>query len=229
MSERLQVGLAAVAFAATGLVTLAFALAGDGTYASLVSPGGAVVRVDGEPRTLDVAALRASHRATLAYVFGDSDVLPDVPGTAAPLFAADERAHMADVRTVFGGARAVQLVGAAVLAALVVAWRRAGARVSALRLRSAILAATAATAVLALLAAVAFEPLFLAFHLVFFPQGNFLFAPDSNLIAVYPERYWEGVTLRVGAAFVALAVALAGGATAYLRAVHPPRSVDSPR
>ena len=53
-------------------------------------------------------------------------------------------------------------------------------------------------------AALAFEPAFLAFHYLFFPQGNFLFDPaTSQLLRVYPQSYWYGVTLRVGATFIA--------------------------
>jgi len=64
----------------------------------------------------------------------------------------------------------------------------------------------------------AFEPLFLAFHYVFFPQGNFLFDPaTSNLIRLYPDWYWEGISLRVGLSFIAVALGLAGAASLRLR------------
>ena len=64
-------------------------------------------------------------------------------------------------------------------------------------------------AVSSIVAAVAFEPMFLAFHYVFFPQGNFLFGPGSNLIRLYPEAYWYAVTLRVGVAFVVMTAVVA--------------------
>ena len=66
-------------------------------------------------------------------------------------------------------------------------------------------------------AAVAFDPLFLLFHEVFFPQGNFLFAPESNLIRLYPEWYWQGVTAGVGLSFIAVALLVAGAAHTALR------------
>jgi uncharacterized membrane protein len=67
-------------------------------------------------------------------------------------------------------------------------------------------------------ATVAFEPLFLAFHYVFFPQGNFLFDPaTSNLVRLYPDWYWEGISLRVGLSFVLLALVVAGVAHLRLR------------
>ena len=61
-------------------------------------------------------------------------------------------------------------------------------------------------------AAVAFDAAFLLFHEVVFPQGNFLFPPGSNLLVIYPEPYWYGVTLRIAVSFLAVAalVALAG-------------------
>ena len=70
--------------------------------------------------------------------------------------------------------------------------------------------------VIGVIAAFAFEPLFLLFHYVFFPQGNFLFDPaTSNLVRLYPDWYWEGITVRVGVSFLAGALALA--ALAHLR------------
>jgi uncharacterized membrane protein len=82
-------------------------------------------------------------------------------------------------------------------------------------IRDAALVSAVGVAAIAVAAVVAFDPLFLLFHEVFFPQGNFLFAPDSNLLAVYPDEYWYGVTLRIGFTFAgALAIiAVAAAAT----------------
>ena len=125
---------------------------------------------------------------------------------------------MADVRGVFRGAEY-----AAALALFVVAFRvqRARRRGDALRLvRAGALAATAIVAVIGVAAALAFDPLFLLFHDVFFPQGNFLFDPaTSNLIRLYPEWYWQGITAGVGLSFIAVAVLLAGAAHVALRRV----------
>jgi hypothetical protein len=52
---------------------------------------------------------------------------------------------------------------------------------------------------------------------VFFPQGNFLFAPDSNLLRLYPEWYWQGITAGVAVSFIALALLVAGAAHIALR------------
>ena len=67
-------------------------------------------------------------------------------------------------------------------------------------------------------AALAFDQLFLLFHDVFFPQGNFLFDPaTSNLLRLYPEWYWQGITAGVGLSFIALALLAAWVAHSALR------------
>jgi uncharacterized membrane protein len=83
--------------------------------------------------------------------------------------------------------------------------------------RDAVIAASIGTTIIAVAAAVAFDPLFLLFHEILFPQGNFLFPPDSNLLAMYPDQYWYGVTLRVGLTFVGAMVVIAGASAATLR------------
>ena len=124
---------------------------------------------------------------------------------------------MADVRNVFVGARIAAVVAAAVAGVLlVVTWRR-DRREALLLVRDGTAAAAVAMALVGVLAAVAFDPLFLLFHEIFFPQGNFLFGPDSNLIAMYPDAYWSGVVLRIGLALVIVTATIAIGATATLR------------
>jgi uncharacterized membrane protein len=72
-------------------------------------------------------------------------------------------------------------------------------------------------AVIGIAAAVAFDPLFLLFHEMFFPQGNFLFGADSNLIRLYPEWYWQGITAGVGLSFIGVALLVAAAAHSALR------------
>jgi len=216
--SRLEVAGFALSFALAGVLLVVYLLAGEATYASLAAPTGAAVRVNGVVRILDRTALVEVHRATLAYVLGDADRLPDAPGTSVSLFDPDERSHMADVRGVFAGLRAVLAAALIVLVWRLVRGLRAGSGYLARLARDGAIGAAVLVGVVGVLAAVAFEPLFMAFHLVFFPQGNFLFDPaTSNLLAVYPEPYWYGVTLRVGGAFVALAAAVAAGSSVALR------------
>ena len=118
-------------------------------------------------------------------------------------FRENELSHLLDVQRLFAGVKA-----AAVTAALVMLG--AGLAVSRRRVRRAVLVDAALLVLFGAAAALAFEPLFRLFHLVFFPEGNFLFDPArENLVLVYPEAYWLGVTLRLGATVAALAVVIA--------------------
>lgn len=151
------------------------------------------------------------HRSWLAYVTGFGS------GPGVLLFTADESQHMADVRHVFIGAEIAAVCGLAALMIVGGAVARRGSVAVAAIARDASVIAAAAVAVLGIAAAAAFDNLFLAFHELFFPQGNFLFPPDSNLIAMYPDQYWYETTIRIGAAFVAVMAVTAIGAAATLR------------
>lgn len=224
---RIEVALFALAFALFGLVALALVWSGDWAYSALANTNGvkgASFRSGGPcslapptdcfvEGTIPLDALLSWHRAWAAYVTGLSSQAPVTFGRST--FTPDEYAHMADVRGVFRGAEIV-----AGLAFLVVAYRvaRARRRLVALRLiRAGALISVAIVAAIGVAAAVAFDPLFLLFHEVFFPQGNFLFAPDSNLLRLYPEWYWQGITAGVGASFIAVALLTAGAAHIALR------------
>ena len=197
-----------------GLVALALVWSGEWAYAALANLNG--VRMVDFVRTgpTSVDLLLFYHRAWSGYVTGRGD-LP--PGNFVPaIFTNDEFAHMTDVRAVFIGAQA----GAA-LALGIVIFRllRARARGYALRLiRDGALLAAGLVVLIGVAAVVAFDQLFLLFHEVFFPQGNFLFDPaTSNLIRLYPEWYWQGITAGVGLSFVAVALLVAAAAHIALR------------
>lgn len=220
--SRIEVAIFALAFAVSGLVALALVWSGDWAYAALANATrntSAIFVVPPERReacgqaiAMDLTLLRGQHRGWATYVVGASEV---AVGPACSLYTADEYSHMADVRAVFRGAEIT-----AVLALLVAGYRvaRARQRGGALRLiRAGALVSVAIVALIGVAAAVAFDPLFLLFHEVFFPQGNFLFAPDSNLIRLYPEWYWQGITAGVALSFIALALLVAGAAHIALR------------
>ena len=58
---------------------------------------------------------------------------------------------------------------------------------------------------------VAFDQLFLLFHYIGFPQGNFLFdTRTSYLVQVFPFGFWRDITLLIGAMTLAEAAALYG-------------------
>jgi uncharacterized protein DUF1461 len=219
---RAEVVVVAIAFTVFGLVCLALAWSGDWAYAALANATGKtsatfVVPPDrreacGQTISMDLTRLRELHGAWARYVVGASDV---AFGPACSLFTPDEYAHMADVRSVFRGAEIAGLLAVFVAGVRVARARRSG---GALRLiRAGALVGTGIVAVIGVAAAVAFDPLFLLFHEVFFPQGNFLFAADSNLIRLYPEWYWQGITAGVAVSFIALALLVAGAAHIALR------------
>ena len=164
---------------------------------------------------MGVGPLVGWHTMWFQYVTGETGDATLEPGRQ--VFSADEYAHMADVRRVFGAFR-IAAASAAILGSVLilgVALRRRRAAV--LLIRDAGLAAAIGVAAIAIAAVVAFDPLFLVFHEVFFPQGNFLFGPESNLLAVYPDQYWYGVALRIGLTFAAAMAVVGLAATATLR------------
>lgn len=220
-----EIVLFAVALAVAGLVALTLVFAGGATYSEIaLAPGRppTTFRAVDEERArgplilgrvpMSPDALRQQHREWTAYVTGRSG---HQPANTPEFYTGREREHMADVRNVFIAAQVAAAVAALAAAWLAVrAWRRG---TLARLVRAGSVTALVLVAAIAALAAVAFESAFLLFHQIFFPQGNFLFEPSSNLLALYPQEYFYGVTLRIGAGFVAGALLLAAAAHASLR------------
>lgn len=213
--RRWTVAAFAAALAGSGLVALAVYFAGGGTYAAIARDNGFAETQflyppgdpRAQPRRTDLTTLLRWHDRWSAYVLGRLD--DPLRNADDPAFTADEVSHMSDVRTVFIAAQAVMYASAAVAILLIGLALRRGTRTAGLLLRSGALAVGAVVLLVGIVAALAFEPAFLAFHYVLFPQGNFLFGPGSNLIRLYPEAYWYAVTLRVGAAFVVMTAVIA--------------------
>jgi uncharacterized membrane protein len=110
---------------------------------------------------------------------------------------------------------------AAALCAVVILFRLARARrrgMALLLLRDGALVAVAMVAVIGVVATLAFDELFLLFHQVFFPRGNFLFDPaTSNLLRLYPDWYWQAITGAVTLSFITLSLLVAVAAHLSLR------------
>lgn len=213
---RWVVAVFAAALAVFGTAQAVYLQAGEDTYRDLARGRGQVVFVlpDVTLHT-DESGLLEMHRQTLAYVL-DSAPEPARCCGGRPLFDENERGHLADVRAVFRAVRIAWIVAALVLIALLLRARAVGYL---LRLaRDGAFWAGAGVLLLGVIAAVAFEPAFLAFHYLFFPQGNFLFDPaTSNLLRLYPEPYWYGVTLRVGLTFIVAMALIVATASVALR------------
>ncbi|MEA2661667.1 MAG: hypothetical protein QOH08_1239 [Chloroflexota bacterium] len=217
----LRAAALAVGFALIGLFGLVAVFDGPDTYRDIARASGITEAVFRAPPDLvwhvDLNGLVDLHQRTLAYVLGNAPELPRFATTPQPLFDENERSHMADVRAVFGATKIAFVAG--LIVALAVLWRTDRAARARL-VRNAALAAGIGVSVIAIAAAVSFDQLFLLFHEVFFPQGNFLFAPGSNLLTVYPDPYWYGVTLRLAIAFIGAMALIAGAAAATLRRGH---------
>jgi integral membrane protein (TIGR01906 family) len=123
----------------------------------------------------------------------------------APLLDASERSHMRDVGSLVRVLGTLLAVAALVLLFSLPTLRHERRRVGRLLLTAAGTVGTLAV-VLAIVFAVAFEQAFLAFHELFFPQGNFLFGPDSNLLRLFPEPFWSEAALVAGLAIIVSAV-----------------------
>ena len=155
--------------------------------------------VEGADRALSLDEVLRVDDATRSFVLCDQCFFDSsFPAGFGGFYMPDEIGHLDDVRRVFGMVRTGGVVGAivAVVAAFGVSRRR---------VRRTLFVTAAGVVLFGLVASFAFEPLFLAFHQIFFPQGNFLFDPATdNLVLVYPEAYWLGVTLRLGVMVVLL-------------------------
>ena len=152
------------------------------------------------------------------YLATDTEPLrvrAEVYGVERDLFGADEVSHMADVKVLFqqtfrlqgGSALFLALVGG--LAAS--SFRRAAWATIAAWLRRGALMTVAVIAVVGIGSLVAFDQLFLLFHYIGFPQGNFLFdTRTSYLVQVFPFGFWRDITLLIGAMTLTEAAALYG-------------------
>jgi integral membrane protein (TIGR01906 family) len=126
---------------------------------------------------------------------------------SGPLLTPDERAHMRDVSRLVRLLLAVLALAAVAAAISVVALRREPRRMGWVLIGTAFVMGSIAL-VVGLVFAVAFEQAFLLFHEVFFPQGNFLFGPDSNLLRLFPEGFWFEAALTAGGLIVVSAAVI---------------------
>lgn len=148
----------------------------------------------------------------LGDLFTNGDFAVTLDGE--PLLDDTERSHMSDV------SRLVRILAAIAVASAIVATLcgfllRGQARLMATTLVVTAAVIGAAALVLAVVFAVAFETAFLAFHVIFFPAGTYLFAPGSSLITLFPEGFWFEASLVAGltvvlSALAVLAIGLAG-------------------
>ncbi len=139
-----------------------------------------------------------------------ADLFFGPPGFAAvvngqPVLDVAERAHMVDVRSVLLPASAIFVISVGVLATLVAANRQRAFVWRAIARGSSAIVLVGIVATVAVL--FFFDAAFLAFHLVFFPQGNFLFDPRTErLPQLFPDQFWTETS--TGIAIVGLTIAV---------------------
>jgi integral membrane protein (TIGR01906 family) len=155
----------------------------------------------------DLRAVSNSILGDLVLGQGDFDVQLD----GAPVLTPAERAHMRDVRGVFGGLALLASLSAVLV---VVAFRRTRAPEARTRtwlgIRRGAITLAGVVVVLGVVAAVAFDPAFELFHRLFFAPGTYDFDPrTSRLVQLFPETFWSETAIAVGVLIVVLAVALA--------------------
>jgi integral membrane protein (TIGR01906 family) len=129
---------------------------------------------------------------------------------ATPLLTDAERSHMRDVSHLVRVLWLVLLAAVAMVIGALLALRGRG-RIGVVMTWTAAGVGVAAVMVGGVFA-IAFDQAFLAFHELFFPQGNFLFGPDSNLLRLFPEGFWFESSIAAGLLIVlsCLAVSLLG-------------------
>lgn len=161
-------------------------------------------------------------RAVMGSILADLFIGP--PEFAAmvdgqPVLDAAERSHMVDVRNVLLPFMALVGAALAVLALLLATSGRRRWLWRAIAIGSSILAAAGLVIGIAVL--FFFDAAFLAFHLVFFPQGNFLFDPRSQrLTQLFPDQFWTETVIAI--ALGGLVLSIAAAILAWRRAARLP-------
>jgi integral membrane protein (TIGR01906 family) len=143
-------------------------------------------------------------------------------GQSIALFNEREVAHLSDVKTLVQAVFRVQegaIVFVIAYVVMVFLWAREG---NLRRLaREMLVSGGAALAVLAAFGAIVlmgFETAFDRFHVIAFTNGNWKFDPRSDhLIQMFPEAFWEDVTLWVSLATLAELALLSAAAAVVLR------------
>ena len=222
---RFETALFAIGLAMSGLVLLALIWSDAGPYVDMARANGVdrVAFIDhttGESVVMELEPLVQQHRVWSSYVTGGTNDQPP-PGR---FYTADEVSHMADVRRVFDGAKILIPAGLFVMAIRLQRARVRSAEAMTRLVRDGAIAAGVTVTTVGIVAALAFDQAFLLFHEIFFPQGNFLFDPaNSNLLRLYPDWYWQGITVRIGLSFIAVAALVAVVASLGLRRARSTR------
>lgn len=184
-----------------------------------------LIRANAEVRDYLVNQRDGALAPTVTNLDGESEVLFDVRETA----------HMADVRDLVGVLFVVQVLSVSLVISLavlmLVLWPPRA-------LAAAAFYGSVLTAVLlglaSLIALLGFDAAWSQFHVVAFTNDFWELNPATDhLIQMYPEAFWFEVTMLIGIAILAQAVAISALSAVYLIKTAPPapepRALPEPR
>jgi len=149
--------------------------------------------------------LRTATDAILSDLVFGGDFAVEIDG--APVLNERERAHMADVRTVFRG---LWVLAAMSVVVLVAATRRTDRAGTWRAVRGGAIGLTVGVVVVGVVGLVAFDQLFEFFHEVFFPPGSYLFDPATDrLVQLFPFQFWDETAMVAGVVIIVAALLVA--------------------
>ena len=142
--------------------------------------------------------LVASHEKIAEYLTGKGaiDRLNAVEGLTAA-----EKSHLADVKDIMNDLPIVFIVLLLLFFSLFQRTKE--------KRKILLYGGLATVAIPVILAIIPFDSVFTAFHQLFFPQGNWMFAPDSLLIQIYPIQFFYDAAFRIFAQGAVIGLALA--------------------
>jgi integral membrane protein (TIGR01906 family) len=154
-----------------------------------------------------------------AYFQSDTEPLrvsAEVFGVERELFALDEVSHMYDVKQLFLQTYRVQLISGLFLLAVAGLYtatnRRSALSAYTVWLRRGSLITAGIVLAIGIASIIAFDAVFNAFHLIGFPQGNFLFDTTTDyLVRVFPFGFWRDITFLIGILSIFEAAVIFGG------------------
>ena len=149
--------------------------------------------------------LRVATDAILADLVLGGDFAVEVNGQ--PVLNERERAHMADVRSVFRGLWILTVVSVVVLVA---ACRRADRFRTWRAVRGGAIGLSIGVVIAGVVGLFAFDRLFELFHTIFFPAGSYLFDPTTyRLVQLFPFAFWDETAMVVGGVIIGVSVIVA--------------------
>lgn len=130
--------------------------------------------------------------------------------TGDPVYTARELGHFMDAKVTLSAALNVWKVALLLLALIGLwAWRGRWENQYRLGLSRGGWLTVGLIGMIILLVIVSFDQLFVTFHEIFFPQGNWMFNFSDTFIRLFPERFWRDIFIYIGV-FSALAGAALG-------------------